>query len=168
MSKYILPLFILAVIISGFFKKVPLYNSFVGGIKDSLDLLVSIMPYFCTILIAVELFSLSGLSAYMQKALSPLFTALGIPQELCDLMIIRPLSGNGSLAIVQNLIDTHGADSYIARCAAVIVGASETTFYIATVYFSTVKARKLRYAIPVCLIATYVGAIAACMLCKIM
>lgn len=166
MSKYILPVFIIAVLIAGFIKKVPIYDSFVSGVRRSVDLLLSILPYFCTILIAVELFALSGLNKYLEKLLEPVFTALGIPPQLCELLIIRPLSGNGSIAMLQSMYMQYGADSYIARCASVIVGASETTFYIATVYFSTVKAHKLRYAIPVSLIASYVGAIAACFICR--
>ena len=166
MSKYILPVFIVGVIIVGFLKKVPVYDSFVSGVRQSMDLLISILPYFCTILIAVELFSLSGLNKYLEKLLEPVFTALGIPSQLCELLIIRPLSGNGSIALLQSLYLEHGADSYIARCASVIVGASDTTFYIATVYFSTVKAHKLRYAIPVSLIASYIGAVVACVVCR--
>ena len=103
MSKYILPVFIVGVIIVGFLKKVPVYDSFVSGVRQSMDLLISILPYFCTILIAVELFSLSGLNKYLEKLLEPVFTALGIPSQLCELLIIRPLSGNGSIALLQSL-----------------------------------------------------------------
>lgn len=166
LSKYILPVFIIAVILIGFFKKVPIYDSFVEGSKQSLKLIVSIFPYICAILIAVELFSLSGLNVYFNKLLSPVLKVLGIPNELCELIIIRPLSGNGSLAMLENIYKTYGADSYVARCASVIVGASETTFYIGAVYFSTTKVTKLRYGIPVCLLATYMGAIVACLLCR--
>lgn len=168
MSAYILPLFILALIVAGFFKKVPIYGSFVAGVKGSLQLLLSIMPYFTTILIAIELFTASGLGEKLTQVLKPLFTAMGIPAELSQLVILRPLSGNGSIAALQTIIDEYGADSYIARCGSVIVGASETTFYVATIYFSTVKEYKLRYAIPVCLLASLIGAAGGCALCKIM
>lgn len=168
MSAYIIPLFILVVIVAGFFRRVPVYGSFVTGVKGSLDLLLSIMPYFTVILIAVELFTASGLGAKLERLLEPVFTALGIPSELTQLVIIRPLSGNGSIAMLQTLMNEYGADSYIVRCGSVIVGASETTFYVATIYFSTVKEKKLRYAIPVCLAASLVGAVAACALCRIM
>ena len=93
MSKYILPVFIFAVIIAAFIKKVPVYDNFVKGSKESISLILSIFPYICAVLIAVELFSLSGLNAYLAKIMSPLLGALGIPDELCELLIIRPLSG---------------------------------------------------------------------------
>lgn len=166
--KYILPVFIIAVLIAGFVKKVGVYDSFVEGAKQSIELILSIFPYICAVLIAVELFELSGLNAYFARFLSPLFNVLGIPEELCELVIIRPLSGNGSLAILENIYKTYGADSYIARCGSVIVGASETVFYVATVYFSTTKVKKLRYAIPVALFSCYAGAVFACLLCKFM
>ena len=168
MSAYIIPLFILVVIVVGFFRRVPVYGSFVTGVKGSLDLLLSIMPYFTVILIEVDLFTASGLGAKLERLIEPVFTALGIPSELTQLVIIRPLSGNGSMAMLQTLMNEYGADSYIVRCGSVIVGASETTFYVATIYFSTVKEKKLRYAIPVCLAASLVGAVAACALCRIM
>ena len=168
MSKYILPVFIFAVIIAAFIKKVPVYDNFVKGSKESISLILSIFPYICAVLIAVELFSLSGLNAYLAKIMSPLLGALGIPDELCELLIIRPLSGNGSLAILEDIYKKYGADAYISRCASVIVGASETVFYVGTVYFSTTKVKKLKYAIPISLIACYIGAIVACLLCRIM
>ncbi|MCX4363882.1 MAG: spore maturation protein [Clostridia bacterium] len=168
MSKYILPVFIGLVILAAFIKKVPVYDNFVKGSKESISLILSIFPYICAVLIAVELFSLSGLNSYLAKIMSPVLTFLGIPDELCELLIIRPLSGNGSLALLEGIYKTHGVDSYVSRCASVIVGASETVFYVGTVYFSTTKVKRLRYAIPISLVACYVGAIMACLICRIM
>ena len=168
MSKYILPAFIIIVILWAFIKKVPIYYNFVKGSKESITLILSIFPYICAVLIAVELFSLSGLNSYLAKIMSPVLSFLGMPPELCEILIIRPLSGNGSLALLEGIYKTYGVDSYIARCASVIVGASETVFYVGTVYFSTTKVKKLRYAIPISLIACYVGAMASCILCRFM
>lgn len=168
MSKYILPAFIIIVILWAFIKKVPIYDNFVKGSKESITLILSIFPYICAVLIAVELFSLSGLNSYLAKIMSPVLSFLGMPPELCEILIIRPLSGNGSLALLEGIYKTYGVDSYIARCASVIVGASETVFYVCTVYFSTTKVKKLRYAIPISLIACYVGAMASCILCRFM
>ena len=168
MSKYILPVFIGLVILAAFIKKVPVYDNFVKGSKESISLILSIFPYICAVLIAVELFSLSGLNSYLAKIMSPVLTFLGIPDELCELLIIRPLSGNASLALLEGIYKTHGVDSYVSRCASVIVGASETVFYVGTVYFSTTKVKRLRYAIPISLVACYVGAIMACLICRIM
>jgi len=107
MSKYILPVFIGLVILAAFIKKVPVYDNFVKGSKESISLILSIFPYICAVLIAVELFSLSGLNSYLAKIMSPVLTFLGIPDELCELLIIRPLSGNGSLALLEGIYKTH-------------------------------------------------------------
>lgn len=166
MSAYVLPLFIIFVLVVGFCKRVPVYGSFVSGVKQAIELLLSVMPYFCAILIAVELFSASGLAEKLQNALSPFFSALGIPPELTRLVIVRPLSGNGSLAILREMIEQYGADSYVVRCACAVAGAGETIFYVAAIYFSTVRESKLRYAVPVALIASLVGAVTACALVR--
>ncbi len=166
MSAYILPLFIVGVIAIGFVRKVSVFDSFATGAKESLKLIWSIFPFLCAILIAVELFSMSGLNVWMSKVCAPVLRVLGIPEELCELLVIRPLSGNGSIALLENIYKTYGADSYIARCGSVIVGASETVFYIASIYFSTCKVKKLRYAIPVSLFACYAGAIVSCAICR--
>ena len=166
MSKYILPAFIGIIILWAFIKRVPVYDSFVKGSKESISLILSVFPYICAVLIAVELFSLSGLNAYLAKIMSPVLSFLGIPPELSEILIIRPLSGNGSLALLEGIYENYGVDSYVARCASVIVGASETVFYVGSVYFSTTKVKKLRYAIPISLVACYVGAVASCVLCR--
>ena len=168
MSKYILPVFIFAVIIAAFIKKVPVYDNFVKGSKESISLILSIFPYICAVLIAVELFSLSGLNAYLAKIMSPLLGALGIPDELCELLIIRPLSGNGSLAILEDIYKKYGADAYTSRCSSPIVDPCVSVLFVHTVYFSSPQVIILRYAIPISLIACYIGAIVACLLCRIM
>ena len=110
--------------------------------------------------------TVSAAGGHARVALSPLFSALGIPPELTRLVVVRPLSGNGSLAILGEMIEQYGADSYVARCACAVAGAGETTFYVAAIYFSTVRESKLRYAVPVALIASLVGAVTACALVR--
>lgn len=166
MTQYIIPFFILILIIVGFIKKIPIYDTFVDGAKESLKLIYLIFPFLCSVLIAVELFNMSGLNGYITTLLAPILKFLGIPKELTQLLIIRPLSGNGAIAIVEDIYKTYGADSYIARCASVIIGSSETVFYITAIYFTTTKVKKMRYAIWVSLVASIFGAIFACLLCR--
>ena len=139
MSNYIVPVLIIGVIIYAVIKKVNVYDSFTEGTKSALILVFNIFPYIAVILMCVELFKVSGLAK---------------------------ISGNGSLALLEEVFNEYGPDSYIARCAAVIVGSSETLFYITAVYFSTVKIKKLRYAIPVALFASFAGAVIACFICR--
>lgn len=168
MSIYILPVFLILIFLIGFVKKVPLYNTFGEGAKEAVKLTLSIFPYICSIFIVMELFNVSGLSGYISKAFSPLLELLGIPSQLAQLLIIRPLSGNGSVAMLKDIFAQYGVDSYISRCACVIVGCSETVFYVSAVYFSTTRIRKLRYALPVSLFSCLFGSIVACLICRVL
>lgn len=168
MSIYILPVLFVALFLYGFFKKINTYDTFVKGAKGAISLVVSIFPFIACIMIAVALLRISGVTAFLAQILTPVFTFLGIPPELCELVLLRPFTGSGSFALLDDVLATYGADSYISRCACVILGCSETIFYVATVYFSQTKVKKLYYAIPCALVASIIGAIASCLLCRVM
>ncbi len=114
------------------------------------------------------MFKASGLSSIISGWLAKPLAYIGIPSEVAEVLLLVPLSGNGTIAILEDIITKYGADSYIARCASVITGGSETIFYISAVYFSACKVKKLRYAIPVSLFCTLLGAFIACALCRFM
>lgn len=166
MSAYILPIIILLLIIYGAIKRVGIYDCFTEGAKESAKLVFSIFPYIAAIYICIQLFKASGIGVMLAQFVSPVLSFIGIPYELTELIIIRPLSGSGSIALLEEIYGTYGADSYIARCASVIIGSSETVFYVAAVYFSTTKVKSLRFAIPVALFATFVGAVVSCLICR--
>ncbi len=167
-SVYILP--ILFILLFGYciYKRVNTYDHFVKGAKGAIKLVVEIFPFIASILIAVALLRVSGITDFLAQILSPIFNALGIPTELVELVLLRPFTGSGSYGILENIFNTYGADSYISRCACVIMGCSETIFYVATVYISQTKVKKLFYAIPVALVCSLVGTILACLICKVM
>lgn len=168
MTAYLLPILIIAMIGYCIVKKVCVYDCFLDGAKESLDLVKSIFPYIAAIFICIELFKASGLSSVFARWLAVPLGFLGIPSEIAELIMLVPLSGNGTIALLENIIDTYGVDSYPARCAAVISGATETIFYISAVYFSKCKVKRLKYAIPVSLFSTLAGTVLACALCRIM
>lgn len=168
MSVYILPILFLILIVYCVHKKINTYDTFVKGAKGAIKLVVDIFPFVASILIAVALLRVSGITTYLTQILSPIFRFFGIPQELCELVLLRPFTGGGSFGILKDIFNTYGADSYISRCACVIMGCSETIFYVATVYISQTKVKKLLYAIPVALFCSLVGTIVACAICKIM
>jgi len=168
MSNYILPILFIGLLIFCLIKKINTYDTFVEGAKGAIKLVVSIFPYIATIMIAVTLLRISGITLFLSNLVSPVFSFLGIAKELCELIILRPFTGSGSFAILNDIYTQYGVDSYISRCASVILGCSETIFYVTTIYLSQTKVKKLLYAIPVALIATFIGAIASCLLCRIM
>ena len=166
LSALIIPLLIIGLLAYGVAKRVNCYDCFVRGAKGSVELIVSIFPYLVAIFVAVELMKASGLTAILSIIMSPIFSILQIPPELSELILIRPFSGSGSLAILENIYAEYGADSYVARCASTIIGCSDSVFYIATIYLSQTKVKKLGPAIPIALIATLVGVVLSCLLCK--
>jgi len=167
MSAYILPAIFIFIFVYSLFKKVNTYDTFVKGAKGAIPLVVSIFPYIACIVIAVALLRISGVTYYLWQLLSPVFSFLGIPKELCELVLLRPFTGSGSYALLNDIISTYGPDSYITRCACTILGSSETIFYVTTVYLSQTKVKRLLYAIPIALFASIIGAIVACLLCRV-
>lgn len=168
MSVFILPVILILLIVFCIIKRVKVYDCFLEGTKDSLSLIKSIFPYVAAIFVCIELFKASGLSTIVSGWLAKPLSYLGIPSEITEIILLVPLSGNGTIALLESIINDYGVDSYPARCAAVIAGATETIFYISAVYFSACKVRKLRYAIPVAIFCTLIGTVVACLLCRIM
>ncbi len=168
MSVYLLPVFVLITFIYAKTKKINVYGSFIDGVKQSPGLVISIFPYIAAIMIMVTLFRISGLSSTIARLISPVFNAISIPSELCELVLLKPFSGNGSLAILNDIFTQYGVDSYIGRSASVIVGSCDTIFYVTTLYCSQTKVKRLLYAVPVGLIATLFGAIVSCLICKVL
>lgn len=167
-SNYIMPILIFVLLVFATIKKQKPYSSFVNGAKESLTLVMDIFAYIVAVFIFIEIFDASGLSDICSKLLSPIFSFLGIPSELTKLIVLKPFSGSGGLAILQNIFDTYGVDSYIARCASVILASSDTVFFVSTVYFSKTSVKKLGIAIPIALFATILSVILSCLFCRIM
>lgn len=166
MASYIIPIFLIILCVYCFIKKINAYDHFVAGAKESVDLCINTFPYLVAIFVGVELFKLSGLSSLVGNFLAPFFQFLGMPSELTEFLVLRPFTGSGSLAMLSEIFTLYGADSYVAKCACVIMSCSETTFYIVALYFSTIKLKKLRYTIPASLLATFLGSILACFVCR--
>lgn len=152
-SVYVLPVLVIILLVVCIIKKARPYDCFLVGAKESMSLVKSIFPYIASIFVCIELFKASGLSAMVATFLAKPLGYIGVPSEIAELILLVPLSGNGTTALVENIISAYGADSYITRCACVIAGGSETVFYISAVYFASTHVKKLRYAIPVSLFA---------------
>lgn len=167
MSVYILPVFLIFLFIYAYIKKVNVYKSFIDGAKGSFQLVLDIFPYIVTIMVAVALFRASGLCGLLLKIISPIFNLLGIPTEVCELVLLRPFTGSGSFALLNDIYAGFGVDTYISRCASCILGSSETLFYVTTVYTSKTSIKKLGYAIPVGVLASIFGAIVSCLVCRL-
>ena len=162
----IVPLLFLALFLYALVKKVKLYDCFTDGVKEAVPLLLSLFPYLAAMLMLSELFEASGLSAKLTSFLSPAFRFLGIPPEIGKLVLLKPFSGSGSTALLSEIFTAYGADSYIARCACVAYGSSETVFYISAVYFARAKQKKLGKPILIALFSNFCAVIFGCFLCR--
>ena len=149
-------------------KRVKIYDTFTDGAKGAIGLIVSIFPYIATVTILSELFVASGLAQSFLKILSPVFEVVGIPKEIAPLLLIKPLSGNGSIAVLSDILTTYGVDSYIARCACIAYGSAETVFYIGAVYFSGLKRKSLTPALAISLLSFFCSVCFGCFLAKIL
>ncbi len=164
----IVPLLFLALFLYALIKKVKLYDSFTAGVKEAVPLVLSVFPYLAAILMLSELFEQSGLSGYLTRALSPAFSALGIPPQISKLVLLKPFSGSGSTALLSEILSAYGPDSYISRCACVAYGSSETVFYISAVYFAGAHGKKLFKPVVISLAANFLAVILGCLLCRVL
>lgn len=167
MSKFFIPILFLIITLFAMIKRVKPYDAFTQGAKSAVPFAINIFPYLASIFVLTELFEASGISNAVANFLSPVFGFFGIPKELTKLVLIKPFSGNGSLAVLTEIFNTYGVDSYLARSACVIYGSSETVFYIAAVYFAGAKTKKLATPIIISLIASFCSCIFACFICRI-
>jgi len=148
-------------------KGIPVYEEFVEGAKEGMQVALRIIPFLVAILAAVGMFRASGGIAMLTGWLSPLLSKIFFPPELLPLVLVRPLSGGGATGIFAELAQTFGGDSLIARMGGTIMGSTETTFYVIAVYFGSVMIRRTRHAVPAGLVADLVGIIAAVAICNL-
>ena len=167
-ADYLLPVLLLLLLGVSVLKKVPVFDGFVKGAAQALHLVKGIFPYLAAVFVCIVLFEQSGMQAALLEFLSPVFDILGVPPDLAQLILLKPLSGSGSTAALESILSQHDPDGYVGRCASVIAGSCETTLYVAAVYFGTVREKRLRYGIPVALLCTIFASIAACWLCRVM
>jgi len=166
-SNYAIPLIIVGFLVFGMSKKVKVYESFTEGAKEGFTTAVRIIPFLVAMLVAIGVFRASGAMGLLTKALSPITNLIGMPGEILPMAFMRPLSGGGAEGIMTDLITTHGPESLIGRMAAVMMGSTETTFYVLAVYFGSVAVKKQRHALPVGLLADLAGLITAVLVTRL-
>ena len=141
----------------GAVRGVVVFGAVVDGARDGIKVVLGIFPALAALLTAVYMLRASGALDALTRLLSPLFAALGLPPETAPLVLLRPVSGSGALAVGSELISRFGPDSAVGRTAAVMLGSTETTFYVIAVYFSAAGIRRTRYAVPAALCADLTG-----------
>ncbi len=142
------------------------YDEFVEGAKEGFGVILKIIPFLVTMLVAINMFKGAGGIDLVARALAPILGPLRFPPDLLPLALMRPLSGGASLAIFADIVHRLGPENIVSLMAATLYGSTETTFYVAAVYFGAVGIKQTRHAIPAGLLADLTGIIAAVLICR--
>ncbi|MFP3387931.1 spore maturation protein [uncultured Brevibacillus sp.] len=159
LSLWAIPVMIAFVLLYGWSKRVPVYETFVEGAKGGLTTTIRILPHLIAMMVAVTMFRESGALELLLSAIRPALDAIHFPEEIVPLALLRPMTGTGSLAIATDLIAQYGPDSFLGRLAATMQGSTDTTLYVLTVYFGAVGIRNSAYALKVGLWSDLAGVI---------
>lgn len=165
MSDYVLPLIVLIIVFYGIIKKVDLYDAFIKGSKESFKMSFTIFPNLLAMLLSVNIFANSGLLEDMVNFLLPF---LKVPIEVISLMIMRPISGNATLALLNTIYTKYGVDSFYSLLGSTIQGCTDTTLYVLALYYGSVGIKNTRYALRVSLLADIVGIVSSLIICYLL
>ncbi len=160
-STAAIPAIITVIILTGIINRVKVFDAFLDGAKEGITTVVKLIPTLVGLMVAVGVFRASGALDILVGLLKPLFSLMGVPADILTLAFMRPVSGSASLAIVSDIMDKFGPDSYIGKVACTIMGSTETIFYTLTIYFGTVAIRNIKYTLYAALITDVVGILVA-------
>ncbi len=158
-SLWALPAIILIILTVAIIRKVPIYEAFIEGAKDGAKVSFNIIPYLVAIIVAISMLRASGAIDSLANVCSGLLNKIHLPAELLPLAFVRSLSGSAALGVFSDIIQNNDANSYTSKLAAIMMGCSETTFYVLTVYFGAVGIKKYRYALYTGICADLIGII---------
>ena len=162
------PLLIGAVMLAAALRGVDLYEAMLAGARKGLQVMADILPALLVLFPAVRLLRASGLPELLGRLLSPLLDKLGVPADTVLLMLLRPISGSAAMAAASEIIQRCGPDSLTGRTAAVMIGSSETTLYVAAVYLAAAGVRRSRWAIPAALCADLACFLSSAWICRVL
>jgi len=147
-------------------RRIKVYEEFVEGAKEGFGVILKIIPFLVTMLVGIGMFKGAGGIDLLTRMLTPILTPLHFPPDLLPLALMRPLSGSATLALLTDIIHRLGPDNIVSLMAATIYGSTETTFYVAAVYFGSVNIKQTRHAIPAGLLGDLAGVIASVIICR--
>jgi spore maturation protein B len=153
LGGYAIPVTVLIIVVFGLVRHVPLFDTFTAGAKEGLSSAISILPSLVGLMMAVSMLNASGALDMLSSFLSPVARLLGLPPQVMPLALIKPVSGSGATAILTQIFQNNGTESFAGRVASVMSGSTETTFYAIAVYFGAVNIKKTRHTIPAALTA---------------
>ena len=168
LSNLAMPLVILIIVIYGIRERNNIFDLFIEGAKDGLDITIKIFPTLIGLFVAIGALRSSGILDMIIHIINPILNIIHFPSELMPLAILRPISGSSSIAIATDIMKNYGVDSLIGIMASVIMGSTETTLYTIAIYTSCIKVKKTRHILIAALVADIVGIVTSVMICRIM
>ena len=163
-ASYTVPLILAGIGFLFLTSKKDLFNEFIQGAKDGLETLINLLPTLIILVVGVSMFRASGGLDIFTDFLAPFFALFNIPEEIIGFIIMRPFSGSSSTAMLNDIFKQYGADSFAGRSASLIMGSSDTVFYIFAVYFGAAKVKKTGYALSAALLTQLFCAFSACLI----
>jgi len=161
LSDLIIPLTVALIIVAGFMKKVPIYDTFTEGVKGGIQTVYNIFPALLGLMVAVGALRSSGALTILSNLLAPISSALGFPSEALPLTFMRLVSSAAARGLLLDLFASYGPDSYIGRLVSVMMSSTETVFYTMSIYFMSVKIQKTGLTLAGALIANLAGVVAS-------
>ncbi len=153
MSNYLVPIMVVFIIIYGLYKKIDIFDTFIEGVKEGINVTFKLFPTIFAMVIAITILTNSNILLDIGKLLNPLFKFLSFPSEVLPLALMKPVSGSSSIVILNDILSRYHPDSYIGRISSVIGGSTDTTIYIISLYFGSIGIKKIKYSLVVGLIA---------------
>lgn len=166
-SNMVIPFMVLGILIYGIYKKVDIYDEFIKGATESFGMILKIFPAVLAMILGINIFLKSDILDLVLFIFKPIFKIINIPTDIIPMMLMRPISGTSTLAILNNLFASYGPDSFIGRLASIIQGSTDTTFYVITLYFGSVGIKKIRYSLWAGLFADLIGIVASVIIVNI-
>ena len=166
MDDLLIPCAFFFMLLCGVVKRVPVYDTFLEGAKSGLHTAVNILPCLAAILAAVALLVASGAMEWLLHVISPVLTALGMPEGSLPVWLMRPFSGSASLAMLEKTFEHYGPDSPEGLVASTMMGSSETIFYTCSLYLAAAGVKRPRHAVPAALLAWIAGGIMSAWVCR--
>ncbi|MBC8536657.1 nucleoside recognition domain-containing protein [Feifania hominis] len=167
LSAVITPAIIAGVVLFGLVRGVAVFDCFIEGAVEGLKVVYRILPTLIALLTAVSLFEASGALEIIGAAVRPLTDLLHIPSELVPLAILRPVSGSGSISLLDTLLASVGPDSFAGRVACVMLASTETTFYTFTLYYASAGVKRTRHTLAAALVADVSVILLACVFVRL-
>ena len=167
-SSVAIPTVILIILLYGVAEKNKVYDTFLEGAKDGIEIVFKLFPTLVGIFLAVGALRKSGIIDLIIKLISPITNLLKIPNQILPLAMLRPISGSASMAVAVDIMQKYGVDTTIGLITSTIMGSTETTLYTIAVYTSCVGVKKTRFVLFAALIADFVGMITSVVIWQIL